>query len=1312
MSEMNNIRPPDELKLTGNVHANWKAFRQSFELYLLAIGLDERNDRRKIALLLTVAGRAALDVYNTFVFSEEERDTLPAVLSKFEDYCTPRKNETYERYVFRNRMQKETESIEQYVTDLRLKSQSCNFGTLCNSMIRDQIVIGVQDKRVRMLLLKETELTIEKAVGICQAAESAKIQLKSFENESEIAAVDTVQKQKKRFDKRQTQKYKVKPQGRDCQRCGGKHAPKECPAYGKECRKCGGKNHFARSCLTKKKVHAVGQKQEESDSEDEEPLYVDAAILSDKDCSNDEWIAPLMVDGVTVPMKIDTGAQVNVMPRKYYNRMNKKPKVRPKKLDLRAFNDQPIPHMGVFRASLSGEGRTINALFVLVEEDRQPILGLKASEGLGLIKRVHVIDSALVTTRGAAHSKRKEICADSTSEIVREYKDVFQGIGCLPNQYKIRLKENAEPVIHAARKVPIALKERLRKELNTLIDKGIVRKVEEPTDWVNSLVIVEKKNGDLRLCIDPRDLNKWIKREHYKLPTKSDITSTMAGAQLFSKLDASSGFYQVKLDEESATLCTFNTPFGRHCFLRMPFGIASAPEVFHRIVQQIFDGMEGVGVFLDDVVVWGATRAEHDERLRKVMAQARKTGMKLNKQKCQFGVRDITYLGDRLSAAGIQPDPEKVKAIKEMPQPKDKTELQRALGLVNYVGRFIPNLSANTKTLRSLLESGTEWRWEHEHVTEWDMLKNCLVKEPVLKFFDPELPVKVSTDASKDGLGAVLLQKHDTAWFPVAYASRTMTEAERNYAQIEKETLGAVFGCEKFHEYIYGREVVLETDHKPLIAISTKALGDAPPRIQRLMLRLQKYSLTFEFTPGKHLVMADALSRASLTHTGSSNTEHEVQVHVDCIQKHIPVSEEKWRQIAKATAEDSELQAVIGKIHMPNDQKLSNPYQSFKEELSVVQGVLLRGKRIVIPNSMRSQMAKLTHEGHLGIEKCKRRARVLMYWPHMNRDIEVLVQHCETCQRHRYQQAKEPLMAHNKPEEPWRKVGTDLFHLAGRDYLVIMDYKSNYPELAMLTNTTAQQVIKHTKAIFARHGIPVTVVSDNGPQFSSQDYRDFAETYGFEHVTSSPLYPQSNGLAEKGVQIVKRLLKKAAETGEDPYLALLNYRASPLECGRSPGEILMNRKLRTRLPSAEHLLQKRHGEYAKTNSQSRAYDKNAKQLCRLEQKDMVRVRCDGKWGPVAEVIKETTPRSYEVLTEYGNTLRRNRRHLLKVPSTCMENTDTVISDGLIEQAQVEKDSPSSTTITGNIAEPLPSTETGGGRPRRHAVKPKRLIEEC
>ncbi len=229
-------------------------------------------------------------------------------------------------------------------------------------------------------------------------------------------------------------------------------------------------------------------------------------------------------------------------------------------------------------------------------------------------------------------------------------------------------------------------------------------------------------------------------------------------------------------------------------------------------------------------------------------------------------------------------------------------------------------------------------------MAEWEKLKTSLIQDPVLKFYDPTLPVKVSTDAFEDGLGAVLLQEHNGTWFPVAYASQAMNPAERNYIQIEKETLGAVFGCEKFHEYIYGRKVVLETDHKPLTAISKKVLGDTPPSIQRLMLRLQKYSLTFEFTPGKHLVMADTLSRAYLTNTGPSSTDQDVQIHIDCVQKHMPVSEERWRQIAEATANDCQLQVVIEKytnhdhkgchIHTRTSRKThSGQWSSYERQL-------------------------------------------------------------------------------------------------------------------------------------------------------------------------------------------------------------------------------------------------------------------------------------------------------------------------------------------------------------------------------------------
>ena len=495
-------------------------------------------------------------------------------------------------------------------------------------------------------------------------------------------------------------------------------------------------------------------------------------------------------------------------------------------------------------------------------------------------------------------------------QLVQEYDDVFKGIGCLQVKHHIELKEEASPVVHAPRKVPISLRNRLHKELNKLEKLNIVSKVDEPTDWVNSLVIVEKKTGQLRLCIDPRDLNKNIKREHFHLPTKTEITAEMAGAKWFTKLDASNGFWQIELDKPSARLCTFNTPFGRYCFNRLPFGICSSPEVFHKTVSQMCAGIDGVQVFIDDIIIWGRNKDQHDQRVKIVLDRIRKSGLKLNRNKCQFQVQSISFLGDKLTAEGIQPDNDKIADSRVMPAPKNIDELQTRLGLIKYLGRFIPNLSAETANIRHLLETDVEFRWTSTHEAEWNYVKQVIVSEPVLKFYDPSLPTMISSDASKDGIGAVLLQEHDSRWHPVSFASRTLTSAETRYAQIEKETLGIAFGCEKFHQYIYGKEIILETDHKPLISIARRNLSDCPPRIQRLLLKLQPYTFELIFTPGKHLVWADLLSRASNPNRESS-TEVDVKVHVDMIVNSLPVSEQKWEEISRETKTDYKLSQVL-----------------------------------------------------------------------------------------------------------------------------------------------------------------------------------------------------------------------------------------------------------------------------------------------------------------------------------------------------------------------------------------------------------------
>ena len=532
---MNNIQPPPNLNLTGNLQENWKRFKQRFELYLQAIEADEKSDERKIALFLTVAGPESIEVFNTLTFTEEEKGKYDVVVQKFEDYCTPRKNETYERYIFRCRMQKENETFEQFVTDLKIKSQSCNFGTLSASLIKDQIVIGIADKKVKERLLREYDLDLEKAIQICQAAETAKSQMKTLEKPESEATVGAVSKrnvpstsnikkpgQTCKSENKQNPK-KIPEQTKQCGRCGRKHEKGKCSAINKVCNRCHKIGHLQNMCFTKH-VETLTELSGEIKFSDEE-MFLGSI---ENHTNNKDWMSRGRVNGTNISFKLDTGAQVNVLPSNLYNKLNRKPKIEQRKIILKTYTGEIIPTTGVCQADFECNKKKDTVMFVIVPQDFQPVLGLKACEKFNLIKRVHAIKENTVNKSNLQQSSNIE------NSITLEFEDVFKGIGCLPVTYKIKLRDNAVPVIHAARKVPVSLREKLKKELDRLLKLEIIKKIEEPTEWVNSLVIVEKSNGDLRLCLDPKDLNKYIMREHHHIPTRSEIASNMARAKYFS----------------------------------------------------------------------------------------------------------------------------------------------------------------------------------------------------------------------------------------------------------------------------------------------------------------------------------------------------------------------------------------------------------------------------------------------------------------------------------------------------------------------------------------------------------------------------------------------------------------------------------------------------------------------------------------------------------------------------------------------------------------------------------------------------------
>jgi plasmid maintenance system killer protein len=587
------MNPPGPLSLHGNVADNWRKWKQRFELYLTASGNDTKGEEIKSAILLHAVGEEALEIYNTFTWDAagDERRTN-TILEKFTSYCEPKKNLTWERHVFNTRNQQADETIDKYVTDLKIKAMSCEFGVLKDSLIRDRIVCGIQDKQTRRQLLKEPNLTLSQAIDICRASETTKSQLKFFDSEPP----DTIP---------YTEDHEINVMKRReytaCSKCGKDHLPHQrCPAAGAQCHKCGKMNHFARVCRSQlpiprgnKRVQVV---EEESDNEDDLKIYT----VTSKHKSQKDWNISVKVNGKNnIKFKIDTGAQCNIMSLRTYNAISNQPLKRSRS-KLVTFGGHKITPKGKTQIVCEHKNRLTVVEFEVVNEG-QNILGLKSSIDMKLVKRIDTI-------------------TNSTDTLLAQYEDVFKGLGCITKvQHSIKTNPNYRPVIHPPRRVPAALRKKVRQELDRMEKLGVIKRIHTPTKWVNSMVVAIKPNGKLRICLDPRDLNQAILREHYPMPTIEDVLTRIPKAKVFSVLDATSGYWQIELDEESTELCTFNTPFGRYAFKRLPFGISSSQDIFQAVMTDLFNDIEGVEVIVDDIPIWARNEEDHNKILRKVL---------------------------------------------------------------------------------------------------------------------------------------------------------------------------------------------------------------------------------------------------------------------------------------------------------------------------------------------------------------------------------------------------------------------------------------------------------------------------------------------------------------------------------------------------------------------------------------------------------------------------------------------------------------------------------------------------------------------
>ena len=692
--------------------------------------------------------------------------------------------------------------------------------------------------------------------------------------------------------------------------------------------------------------------------------------------------------------------------------------------------------------------------------------------------------------------------------------------GCFPGKaVHLHVDSDVEHSVRQARTLPEALKDKVKSSLDDLVLKNIIVKEDEPTEWVNQMSVQQKKLGDIRICIDPRPLSLALKREHYKLPVLDDILPQLSNSKKFSIFDLKNGYHHCVLDDESSKLTCFATPFGKYRWRRLPFGLNVSSEVFQKRLNQTLEGLEGVHCIADDIVVAGNDDDEHDARVRQFLQRCSEASIRLNKSKCKNGVSEIPFMGHVVTDEGLKPHPTKVEAVTKIELSTDKQGVERLRGMVNYLSSYVPRLSEVIQPINVLTHNDVVWEWTHVQDEAFNKLKTLLSEAPVLAYFDSSKSLSIQCDTSKHGLGAVLMQEGK----PLAYASRALSDTETRYATIEKEMLAIIFSLEKWHQFTYGRHVTVYSDHKPLESITKKPLERAPKRLQGMLMRALAYDIDVTYLQGKKMVLADTLSRAYIP----KKEGHEEFKSVNALS-YLAMSHDRNQEIQHHTSRDSSLQLLKDVIQKGwPDQKSElpapvMPIYNIRDELCISDGLVFRGERLVVPRKIKNDL----HIGHSGVDGCLRQAREYVYWPGMNSEIKEYIQNCETYQEHSTAQPNEPLMSHEIPGRPWAKIGTDLFSIGGKNYIITVCYFSNFFEIDRLYDTNSKSIINKLKGHFARYGIPDCLVSDNGPQFTSEAFRKFTKTWGIKHTPSSPHNSKGDGKVESAVKTAKYMLKR------------------------------------------------------------------------------------------------------------------------------------------------------------------------------------------
>ena len=769
------------------------------------------------------------------------------------------------------------------------------------------------------------------------------------------------------------------------------------------------------------------------------------------------------------------------------------------------------------------------------------------------------------------------------SQLIEDYDDVFAmddfELGATSVTHHSINTGDHLPIRQPPRRVPFLLRKKIEELVDEMEEKGVIQPSKSP--WASPVVLVTKKDGSTRFCIDYQKLNSITKLDLFPLPRIDDSLDMLAHTKYFTTLDLAAGYWQVPMEPQSQEKTAFATHSGLYEFRVMPYCLCNAPATFQRLMETVLAGLarDSCLVYLDDILVIGKSFAEHLQNLQQVFTRLQEAGLRLKPRKCQMVKRSVEYLGYVVTSEGIAADPKKVTAVCDFPEPKDLKTLRSFVGLASYYRRFIPSFSKVAAPLFELTKKNTPFHWSASCQVAFKSLKEALTNAPVLAFPRFGDGYLLETDASGVGLGAVLAQKQDDGTTrPIAYASRTLQSHERNYGVTELEALGVVWAVRHFRHYLYGTRCDVFTDHEAL-----KTLLNTPHpsgKLARWGLSLQELDVHIHYRPGPKNSNADALSRCP---TGGSNERDDEVLRVAVVQPDMPP--EKAGDLSMAARQEQDpslapLRRYLQDGNLPSDGRAAKQLVSECPCFCLTDDVLYRVMkdgtlRLVPPADDRHVLFLEAHAGkfggHLRDHKVYSQLSRHYWWKGMRRDVANWCRACETCASRQVGRPIRPPLVPSPVAGAFDRVGVDVIQFvhsnSGNQYAVVfIDYLTKWVEVFPTKDQTALTIAQLlVTEVISRHGVPRELLSDRGAAFLSSLLKEVCQIMGLRKVNKTAYHPQGDGLVERFNRTLTQMLSKTVDlNGKNwdekvPYV-LFAYRTSVQESTQdSPFHLLYGR---------------------------------------------------------------------------------------------------------------------------------------------------------